>query len=73
MDGEVVHVERYVEWRLTRATEMRFKELVQELDFVEEDSDAYYEIQEQIRGLPNFPMNTSETDYIHRVITDVWH
>ena len=70
---EIVSVSRYVEWRLTRATELRFKELMAEFDFLEEDSDEYFELVEQIRGLPNYPLDTTGTDYVHRVITDVWN
>ena len=73
MAGEYVTVTRYIEWRLTLATEIKFKELMHEFDFIEEDSDEYYALEEQIRALPNFPLYSSETDYKHRVITDVWN
>ena len=73
MGGEFVTCDKYLEWRLTKATELEFKELMAEFDFLEEFSDDYYALVEKIKCLPNYPQLTTGTNYIHRVITDVWN
>jgi hypothetical protein len=61
---------RIVEWRLTRATNQRWSELMDLLDTCEEGTDNYEAIIDQIRSLPGHPLNTTKDTLILREITD---
>lgn len=55
----------YVEWRLTKATEFRFRELYHQYTQVDEDSDEAQAIVEMIKSLPGFPVQAPmESDFL---------
>ena len=60
------------EWRLTRATNDLFMELMEQLEHYTEGTDEHEAIMDQIRSLPGHPNNgpTTRRDLIMRVFTD---
>lgn len=65
-----------LEWRLTRATEARFQELLRQLCHCSLDSDECKAIEEEIRKLPGFPLEAGMlggNTFTRRILTDVQH
>lgn len=63
-------VETVIEWRLPMWAALRFEELLNQLERVEDDSDEAYALKDEIRSLPGFPHNTDpDRDLIYLVVT----
>jgi len=63
-------IRTFVEWRLTSATQFRFKELMHHYGEAVEDSDEAQAIVEDIKSLPGFPLQAPEDSDIELVVTD---
>jgi hypothetical protein len=66
-------VTKVLEWRLTQATEMRFLELMSQIEQTEAGSDAEAAIVEEVRSLPGFPAEAGPDTFTRRILTDVQH
>ena len=60
-----------VEWRVTKATQFRFLELINEYEQTLEGSDDAFAITEGIRSLPGYPTMAPVGSDIRLVVTDL--
>lgn len=64
---------KVLEWRLTRATEQRYQELLILMDDYPDGSDEALAIEGDIRSLPGFPAEAGPNTFTRRILTDVQH
>ena len=66
--------QRVFYWRLPQWAEVRFWELINELEELDPNAeDRTLQIHDEIRCLPGFPKEATEADLIRREITTVTH